>query len=106
MLAKFVSDLIGVAVLPHHALLICQLNLNADAGGLGLGIMDPRARAIPNFMLNFTTSTRHATNGIHLNKHLQNVHLHHTISALYSTHTNPHSLTLQLQCYHHIRGVY
>ena len=70
MLAKFVSDLIGVAVLPHHALLICQLNLNADAGGLGLGIMDPRARAIPNFMLNFTTSTRHATNGIHLNKHL------------------------------------
>jgi len=96
IIAKFISDLIGVAVLPHHALLICQMNLNAG----GLGILDPRSRAIPDFMLNFTTSTRHATSGIHLNKHLKNVHLHKTISDLYSTHTNPHSLILQR--YHHI----
>jgi hypothetical protein len=56
--------------------------------------------AIPDFLLTFTTSTRHATNGIHLNKHLHNVHLHHTISALYSIDTNPHSLILQR--FHHI----
>jgi hypothetical protein len=96
IITKFISDLVGVAVLPHHALLICQMNLNAG----GLGILDPRSRAIPDFMLTFTTSTRHATNGIHLNKHLNNVLLHHTISALYSTHTNPHSLILQR--YQHI----
>jgi hypothetical protein len=71
IIAKFVSDLICVTVLVvphyHYALLISQLNLNA--GGLGI-LIDPRSRAIPDFMLNFTTSTRHATNGIHLNKHL------------------------------------
>ena len=96
IIAKFISDLVGVTILPHHALLICQLNLNAG----GLGIIDPRSRAIPDFMLTFTTSTRHATTGIHLNRHLRNVHLHHTISALYSIDTNPHSLILQR--YQHI----
>ena len=40
-------------------------------------------------------STRHATSGIFLNKHLNNVHIHPTISALYSTTTNPHSLILR-----------
>ena len=96
IIANFISDLVGAPVLPHHALLICQMNLNAG----GLGMLDPRSRAVPDFMLTFTASTRHATAGIHLNKHLQNVHLHHTISALYSTNANPHSLILQR--YQHI----
>jgi hypothetical protein len=77
-------------------LLIAQLSLNAD----GLGILDPRTRAIPDFMLTFTTSTRHTTNGIYLNKHLNNDHLNPTIAALYSTTTNPHSLILKR--FHHI----
>jgi hypothetical protein len=72
-------DTIGVTTLPHHTLLIAQLSLNAG----GLGIVYPRKRAIPDFMLTFTTSIRHATNGIYLNKHLNNVHLHPTITALY-----------------------
>jgi hypothetical protein len=46
-------------------------------------------------MLTFTTSTHHATNGIHLNKHLNNIHLHPTIAALYSTTTDPHSTMLK-----------
>jgi hypothetical protein len=72
IIARFISDTIGVTTLPHHALLIlAQLSLNAG----GLGILDPRTRAIPDFMLTFTTSTRHVTNGIYLNKHLNNVHL-------------------------------
>jgi hypothetical protein len=57
IIARFISGTIGVATLPHHALLIAQLSLNAG----GLGILDPRTRAIPDFMLTFTTSTRHAT---------------------------------------------
>ena len=48
----------------------------------------------------FTASTRHATNGIYLIKHLNNVHLHPTIAALYSTTNNPHSLILKRL--HHI----
>jgi hypothetical protein len=66
----------------------------------GLGILDPWTRAIPDFMLVFTSSTRHATNGIYLNKNLNNVHLHPTISALYSMTANPHSIILKR--YHHI----
>jgi hypothetical protein len=62
--------------------------------------MDPQTRAIPDFMLAFTSSTRHATNGIYLNKYLNNLHLHLTFSALYSTTTKPHSIILKL--YHHI----
>ena len=46
-------------------------------------------------MITFTTSTRHATNGIYLNKYLNSVHLHSTIVALYSTTTNPHSIILK-----------
>ena len=49
-------------------------------------------------MLTFTSFT--ATNGIYLNKHLNNVHLYPTIAALYSTTTNPHSLILKR--FHHI----
>ena len=88
IISRFISYTIGVTTLPHHSLLIAQLSLNAG----GLGILDPRTRAIPDFMLTFTTSTRHATNRMYLNKHLNNVHLHPTIAALYSTNTNPHSL--------------
>jgi hypothetical protein len=51
-------------------------------------------------MLAFTSSTQHATNRIYLNKHLNNVHLHPTISALYSMTTNPHSIILKH--YHNI----
>jgi hypothetical protein len=52
-------------------------------------------QAIPDFMLVFTTSTQHAPTGIYLNKHLNNVHLHPIIFALYSTTTNPHSIILK-----------
>ena len=38
--------------------------------------------------------------GIHLNKHLNNVHLHPTITELYSTANNPDSLILKR--FHHI----
>ena len=71
IITRFISNTIGVPVLPYHALLIAQLSLNAS----GLGILDPRTCVIPDFMLTFTTSTRHTTNGIYLNKHLNNVHL-------------------------------
>jgi hypothetical protein len=91
IITRFLFNVIGVPILPHHALLIAQLSLNAG----GLGILDPWTRAIPDFMLTFSTSTQHATNRIFLNKHLNNVHLHPTISALYSTTTNPHSLILK-----------
>ncbi len=57
--------------------------------------MDPRTRAIPDFILTFTTSTRHASKEIHLNKHLNNIHLHPTIAELYSTTNNPDSLILK-----------
>jgi hypothetical protein len=91
------SDTIGIPTLPHHALLIAKLSLYAG----GLGILDSRTRAIPDSMLTFSSFTRHTTNGIYLNKHLNNVHLYPTIAALYySTTTSPHSLILKR--FHHI----
>jgi hypothetical protein len=96
--ARFISDTIGVTTLSHHALLIAQLSLYAGR----LGILDPRTSAIPDFMLTLTTSTQHAANRIYLNKHLNNVHIHPTIAALYSTNTNPHSLILKRFHFHHI----
>jgi hypothetical protein len=53
IIARFISDTSGVPALPHHALLIAKLNLNAG----GLEILDPRTRAIPDSMLTFTTFT-------------------------------------------------
>ncbi len=96
IIARFISNTIGVTTLPHHALFFAQLSLNTG----GLGILDPWTRSIPDFMLTFTTSTRHATNGIYLSKHLNNVYLYPTIAALYSTNTNPQSLILKR--FHHI----
>jgi hypothetical protein len=79
--ARFLSDIIGIPVLPHQALLNAQLSLNAG----GLGIVDPWTHAIPNFVLTFTTSTQHATgSGIYLNKQLNNVQLHPTPPFLHS----------------------
>jgi hypothetical protein len=63
IIKNFLSKLIGTTTLPHHALLIAQLNINAG----GLSILDPRSRAIPDFMLSFTSALRHATRGIDLN---------------------------------------
>ena len=51
-------------------------------------------------MLTFTTSTQHTTNGIYLNKHLNNVYLHPAIAPLYSTTNNLRSLILKR--FHHI----
>ena len=90
------SDIIGTTSLPHHALLIAQLNINAG----GLGILDPRSVAIPDFMLSFTSPRRHATNCIYLNKHLRTVPIHSTISNLFSLSTIQDSLILQR--YHHL----
>jgi len=89
-MTKFLSDLIGTTSLPHHALLIAQLNINAG----GLSILDPCSRAIPDFMLSFISARHHATSGIHLNKHLNTVPLHSTISDLFSLSTNHNSLIL------------
>jgi hypothetical protein len=43
IIARFISDTIGVTALPHHALLIAQLSLNAG----GLGILDSRTVQSP-----------------------------------------------------------
>ncbi len=51
-------------------------------------------------MLSFTSALCHATQGIHLNKHLNTVPLHSTISNLFSLSTNHNSLILRR--YHHL----
>ena len=99
IITKFISDLINCRTIPHHALLIAQLHLQEG----GLGILDPRSRAIPDFMLTFTTSARHAIGGIRLNKLLQETSPSTTHSRTYTpprpTHT-PSSYNAITTSYH------
>ena len=94
---KFLSDITGTTSLPHHTLLIAQLNINAG----GLGILNPRSVAIPDFVLSFTSARQHATNGIYLNKQLRTVPIHSTISGLFSLSSTNHE-SLILQRYNHL----
>jgi hypothetical protein len=82
-------------MLPHYSLLIAQLSVSLG----GLGLLCPRSRAAPDFLITFTTAIRHATTGINLSHHLEPFKLHPTISDLFSLpHNNPDSFILK--CYH------
>jgi hypothetical protein len=91
IIESFLATLLTLLNIPQHTLLISQPPLNNG----GLGMLEPRSSAIPDFMLIFTTSTPQVTKGIYLNKHLANPLLHTTLSDLYSLDRNPTSLILQ-----------
>jgi hypothetical protein len=78
IISNFLSTLLHEQYLPNHAMMISQLIINTG----GLGIIYPRSRTIPGFMLTLTTSLCHATSGIKLNKLCNNIPLHHTISSI------------------------
>ena len=69
IITKFLSGLIGTISIPHHALLIAQLNINVG----GLGILDPRPVAIPDFMLSFLFARRHATSGTYVAPNMRTI---------------------------------
>ena len=91
IISRLLADLIRITTLPHYSLLIAQLSVSLG----GLGLLCPRSRAAPDFLITFTTAIRHATTGINLSRHLEPFKLHPTISDLFSLPHNPDSLILK-----------
>ena len=88
---NFLKTAFNTNNLPPHSLQIAQLDITRG----GLGCWDPAARAIPDFVLNFTKTRRNAITGITTHKSLPPQRLHHTISDLYQIETNPNSTILK-----------
>ncbi len=103
ILQSFLQMLLNVQHLPDNATLISQLGISAG----GLGLLCPRLCAAPDFVLTMTLVCRRATLGFHLHKDLHPHILHPSLSALFTTTSNPSSLILQcLHClFPHIASV-
>jgi hypothetical protein len=75
----------------YDTILISQLGL---ASG-GLGILCPRTRAAPDFVITMTAAIRNAQQGFRLHHDLLSFKLHQSLSNLFQTSTNPTSHILQ-----------
>ena len=91
IIINFLQILFNIDTLPPHSLQIAQL----DVTNGGLGCWDPSARAIPDFVLNFNKTRRHAIRGITTHRNLPPQQLHQTIIDLYTIDTNPNSKILK-----------
>ena len=95
LIHSFLSTLLKTDEIPSYALHIAQLGLS----GGGLGILCPRLRAAPDFVLTMTTVCRRATTGFHFHKSLIPHRLHPSLRDLFTIDTNPSSLFLRrLHC--------
>ena len=75
-----------------------QLNISHG----GLGIINASARAIPDFVLTMTKAMRIAASGFKLHPDLEPIILHPSVSDLFLRFSNPTSISMTLQRYHHI----
>ena len=91
IITSFFEHLLITTHLPHYATLISQLNLRAG----GLGLLCPRTRAAPDFVLGMTSTFRNATLGFRLHRDLLPHKLHPSLQELFLLSTNPSSLILR-----------
>ena len=82
---SFIANLLSQHNLPRHSTLISEVG--AAQGGLGM--LSPRRRAVPDFILSMVQAYRYATHGIHLHRDLAPVRLHPSLADLYSKESNP-----------------
>ncbi len=82
--------------LPTYATLITHLSTKSR----GLGIINASLRAAPDFVLTTMMSEQRATQGFLINKDLQPIKLHSSITDLYNTTVNKNSA--HLKRYHHL----
>jgi hypothetical protein len=91
IISTFLTTLTNQPTIPPSAILISQLGL---ASG-GLGILCPRTRAAPDFVMTMTAAIRNAQQGFRLHHDLLSFKLHQSLSNLFQTSTNPTSHILQ-----------
>ena len=95
IITSFMSSLLDSDEIPDYAIHISQLGLSAG----GLGILCPRLRAAPDFVLTMTSVCRRATAGFSFHKSLVPHTLHSSLRDLFTIASNPSSLFLRrLHC--------
>ena len=92
IITSFLSSLLNTHDdLPDYATHIAQLPISAG----GLGLLCPRLRAAPDFVLTMTTVCRRATTGFYFHRSLAPHTLHPSLRSLFTIESNPSSLFLQ-----------
>ena len=91
IISTFLASLLNQPTIPPSTILISQLGL---ASG-GLGILSPRTRAVPDFVITMTTATRNAKHGFNLHRDLLPFKLHQSICDLFTPSINTTSHILQ-----------
>ena len=95
IIQAFLANLLETTDIPDYAINIAQLGLS----GGGLGILCPRLRAAPDFVLTMSSVCRRATFGFRFHKTLLPHTLHPSLSTLFAIDTNQSSLFLRrLHC--------
>ena len=87
IISTFLSKLLQRDALPTHSTLISQLGLSHG----GLGLLSPRTRAVPDFVLSMANAHRNATTGFALHPDSTPHLLHPTLRDLFEVTTNPDS---------------
>ena len=91
IIKSFLSGLLSVDDIPETAMHIAHLDLSAG----GLGLLCPRLRAAPDFVLTMTSVCRRATTGFFFHKSLHPHTIHDSLRHLFTLESNPDSLFLQ-----------
>ena len=91
IISTFLSKLLQRDALPTHSTLISQLGLSHG----GLGLLSPRTRAVPDFVLSMANAHRNATTGFALHPDSTPHLLHPTLRDLFEVTTNPDSAILR-----------
>ena len=96
IIKNFITTLLNQSSIPNHALDIAQICVKDG----GLGILNPSARAIPDFVLTTAKCIRFATHSLQLNKELQTIPMPPTLAQLFDSTANTSST--YLQHFHHL----
>jgi len=91
ILQHFLATLLDLDKIPEYAIHIANLGLSAG----GLGLLCPRLRAAPDFILTMSATCRRATTGFYFHKTLLPHTVHPSLSSLFTIDDNPASLILQ-----------
>ena len=91
MIKSFLSTLLEIDDVPDYSIHISQLSLSAG----GLGILCPRLRAAPDFVLTMASVCRHAQTGFSFHRSLVPHTLHTSLRDLFTLDSNPTSIFLQ-----------
>ena len=93
MASSFLAQLTQRESIPHISMLISYLSIT-HGGGLGLGLMDAKSRAIPDFVLTMAQATRYAKFGIKFDDGGSNLHFPTSLGDIFRRSVNSTSTFL------------